>query len=235
MSGPPATREVAILGATGDLGFGLALRWAQAGVAVTIGSRSSERALEAAGRVRAALPGADVEGAANAEAVAAADVVVLSVPFAAQLATLEDVRPSLRAGQLLVDCTVPLATATGGKPTQILGLWHGSAAQQARASAPADVAVVSAFHTVSAATLADIARPLDEDVLLCGDRKADKARLARLVARIPGLRPVNAGGLDVSRIVEQLTPLLISVNIRYRTHAGLRVLGLPAGEHWSQA
>lgn len=98
---------------------------------------------------------------------------------------------------------------------------------------PDGVTVVGALHTVSAAKLADLDHGLDEDVLLCGDRKADKQRVARLVERIPGLRAVNAGALETARIVEQLTPLLISINIRYKTHAGLRILGLPAADHWS--
>jgi NADPH-dependent F420 reductase len=111
-------------------------------------------------------------------------------------------------------------------------VWAGSAAQQAQALLGEEIPVVGAFHTVSAATLADLRHELAEDVLLCGRRKADKARVARLVERIPGLRPVNAGPLETARIVETLTPLLISVNGRYRTHAGLRLTGLPPGDHW---
>jgi NADPH-dependent F420 reductase len=208
------------------------MRWAAAGVAVTIGSRDAGRAREAAARVRGALPDADVEGLANPEAAAAGPIVVLCVPFAAQLPTLATLADSLAPGSLLVDCTVPLATAVGGRPTQALGVWAGSAAQQAQALLGEEIPVVGAFHTVSAATLADPRHELAEDVLLCGRRKADKARVARLVERIPGLRPVNAGPLETARIVETLTPLLISVNGRYRTHAGLRLTGLPAGDHW---
>ncbi|HET6998564.1 MAG TPA: NADPH-dependent F420 reductase, partial [Solirubrobacterales bacterium] len=209
---------VPVIGASGDLGLGLALRWAAAGVPVVIGSRDAGRAREAAERVSAAVPGAEVAGMANADAAAAGPVVALCVPFAAQLPTLASLSESLVSDALLVDCSVPLATAVGGRPTHSLGVWHGSAAQQAQQAVPDGVSVVGAFHTVSAATLADLEHPLAEDVLLCGQRKADKARVAALVERIPGLRAVNAGSLETARIVEQLTPLLISVNSRYRTH-----------------
>jgi NADPH-dependent F420 reductase len=223
---------VPLIGATGDLGLGLALRWAAAGVPVAIGSRDAGRAREAAERVSAAVPGAAVEGVANAEAASRGPLVVLAVPFAAQISTLASLRESLAPGALLVDCSVPLATAVGGRPTHSIGVWHGSAAQQAQHALGDGVTVVGAFHTVSAATLTDLERPLHEDVLLCGQRKADKARVADLVERIPGLRAVNAGPLEAARIVEQLTPLLISVNARYKTHAGLRITGLPEGDHW---
>ena len=97
---------------------------------------------------------------------------------------------------------------------------------------PDGVTVVAALHTVGAPALAETSRDLDEDVLLCGDRKADKAGVARLIEAIPGLRAVNAGPLEMARIVEQLTPMLISINARYKTHAGIRITGLPEGDHW---
>lgn len=228
-----AINRVPILGATGDLGFGLALRLAAGGIPVTIGSRSGERAAAAAERVRDAVPGADVDGRANPEAAAVGDIVVLSVPFGAQLGTLAGIRESLAPGTVLVDCTVPLAAAVGGRATRALGVPQGSAAQASQEAVPDGVAVVGALHTVSAKSLANLSRPLDEDVLLCGDRKVDKQRVARLIESISGLRAVNAGSLEMARIVEQLTPMLISINIRYKTHAGLRILGLPAADHWS--
>jgi NADPH-dependent F420 reductase len=97
---------------------------------------------------------------------------------------------------------------------------------------PDGVTVVSALHTVSAPVISDLDAELDEDVLICGDRKEDKARVARLVEAVPGLRAVNAGALEMARIVEQLTPMLISINTRYKTHAGVRITGLPDGDHW---
>jgi hypothetical protein len=230
----PSAVRVPIIGGTGDLGFGLAVRWSLAGVAVTIGSRSAERARTAAARVRELVPDAGVEGVENVDAAGAGDVVVLAVPFAAQLSTLGAIASALSPGTILVDCAVPLATAVGGRPTEVLGLWRGSAAEQAQAAVPAGVTVVGALHSVSAAVLADLGQPLDEDVLLCGRRRADKGRVARLLQLIPGLRPVNAGTLDAARSAEQLTALLISINGRYKTHAGIRILRLPEDDHWAE-
>jgi len=223
---------IPIVGGTGALGAGLALRWAQAGAPIAIGSRSAERAEEAAAKLREAVPDTKVEGLLNEDAARAAEIVFLTVPFRAQSENLNNLREALRPGQILVDCTVPLAAAVSGKATRSLGVWQGSAAQQAQEMVPEGVAVVAALHTIGAPTLADPAAKLDEDVLVCGDRKADKTRVARLIELIPGLRAVNAGPLEMARIVEQLTPLLISVNVRYKAHAGIKLTGLPGGDHW---
>jgi NADPH-dependent F420 reductase len=224
---------IPIIGGTGALGFGLAVRWARAGQAVVIGSRSEERAAEAAAKVSELAPDAEVEGLSNEAAAKQGSVVFLTVPFRAQSENLTNLKDSLEPGQLLVDCTVPLAAAVSGKATRSLGVWQGSAAQQAQEMVPEGVTVVAALHTVSAPTLAAIEADLDEDVLLCGDRKADKAKVARLIEVIPGLRTVNAGPLEMARIVEQLTPLLISINARYKIHAGIKISGLPDSDHWA--
>jgi NADPH-dependent F420 reductase len=224
---------IPIVGGTGALGAGLALRWARAGRPIAIGSRSAERAEEAAARLRDSVPGAQVEGLQNEDAARRGEIVFLTVPFRAQSENLNNLRTALEPGQILVDCTVPLAAAVSGKATRSLGVWQGSAAQQAQEIVPEGVTVVAALHTVAAPTLGDPDATLDEDVLICGDRKADKERVARLVELIDGLRPVNAGALEMARIVEQLTPLLISVNTRYRAHAGIRLTGLPDDDHWS--
>jgi NADPH-dependent F420 reductase len=228
-----AGEPIPIVGGTGALGAGLALRWARAGRSVAIGSRSAERAEEAAARIRAAVPGAEIEGMLNEEAAKRAEAVFLTVPFRAQSENLNNLRGALTAGQILVDCTVPLAAAVSGKATRSLGVWQGSAAQQAQEMVPDGVRVVAGLHTVAAPTLADLDAELGEDVLVCGDRKADKARVAELIETIDGLRAVNAGPLEMARIVEQLTPLLISVNSRYKAHAGIRLTGLPEGDHWA--
>ena len=224
--------SIPIVGGTGALGAGLALRWAQAGAPIAIGSRSAERAEEAAAKLREAVPGAEVQGLHNADAARAAEIVFLTVPFRAQSENLNNLREALQPGQILVDCTVPLAAAVSGKATRTLGVWQGSAAQQAQEMVPEGVTVVAALHTVGAPTLGEPSAALDEDVLVCGDRKEDKARVARLIELIPGLRAVNAGPLEMARIVEQLTPLLISVNVRYKTHAGIKLTGLPSGDRW---
>jgi NADPH-dependent F420 reductase len=227
------TDPVPIIGGTGALGYGLALRWAREGVEVVIGSRKADRAVEAAQRVRDAVPDASVEGLPNEEAAQGGPIVFVCVPFRAQSETYNNLRDVLDAGQLVVDCTVPIAAAVSGKATRSLGVWQGSAAQQAQEMAPDGVTVIAALHSVSAPVLTDLERELDEDVLVCGERKADKARVAELVQRIPGLRAVNAGALEMARIAEQLTPMLISINARYKAHAGIRITGLPDQDHWS--
>jgi 8-hydroxy-5-deazaflavin:NADPH oxidoreductase len=223
---------IPIIGGTGALGYGLALRWAAAGRAVVIGSRSAERASEAARKLAETLPDAEIEGLPNEAAAKQGPVVFLTVPFRAQSENLNNLRDVLEPGQLLVDATNPLAAAIGGKATRTLGVWQGSAAQQAQEMVPDGVEVVAALHTLSAPTLSNLAADLGEDVLLCGDRRASKARVAELVEQIPGLRAVNAGQLEMARIVEQLTPLLISINARYKTRAGIRITGLPETNHW---
>jgi NADPH-dependent F420 reductase len=224
---------IPIVGGTGALGAGLALRWAKAGAPIVLGSRSAERAEEAAAKLREKVPGAQVEGMLNEDAAKRAEIVFLTVPFRAQSENLNNLREALQLGQILVDCTVPLAAAVSGKATRSLGVWQGSAAQQAQEMVPEGVAVIAALHTVGAPTLADPEAELDEDVLVCGDRKADKARVARLIELIPGLRPVNAGALEMARIVEQLTPMLISINSRYKAHAGIKLTNLPDADHWA--
>jgi 8-hydroxy-5-deazaflavin:NADPH oxidoreductase len=218
---------VPIIGGTGALGFGLALRLARAGVPVAIGSRDAGRASEAAARVGGQVPGAEVEGLENRVAGGRGPVVLLTVPFRAQSENLTNLREVLTEGQILVDATVPLAAAVSGKATRLLGVPQGSAAEQAQEMAPEGVTVVSALHTVSAQTLGDLHHELDEDVLVAGDSKEAKRRVAELLLRIPGLRPVDCGRLEAARYVEGITPLLISVNSRHKTHAGIRLTGLP--------
>jgi NADPH-dependent F420 reductase len=218
---------VPVIGGTGALGFAIALRLAHAGVPVAIGSRDAARAEEAAGRIRERVDGATAEGLENSEAAGRGPVVLLCVPFRAQSENLTNLKGALRPGQVLVDATVPLAAAVSGKATRLLGVPQGSAAQQAQEMAPEGVTVVSALHTVSAPVLGDLDNALDEDVLIAGDSKEAKAAVAELIRRIEGLRPVNAGRLEQARHIEALTPLLISVNINNKTHAGIRLTGLP--------
>jgi NADPH-dependent F420 reductase len=223
---------IPIIGGTGALGYGLALRWARAGQPIVIGSREASRAEEAAERVRAEVDGAEVQGLQNAEAASRGPIVFLTVPFRAQSETLTNLKDVLSEGQLLVDCTVPTAAAVSGKAARTLGVWQGSAAQQAEEMVPDGVTVISALHTVSAPRLSG-ADQLDEDVLICGDRKADKRRVARLIEEIDGLRAINAGALEMARIVETLTPMLISINVRYKARAGIRITDLPEGDPWA--
>jgi NADPH-dependent F420 reductase len=159
--------------------------------------------------------------------VQAAYAVILSVPFRNQSETLTNLRGAWLPGQLLIDATVPLAAAVSGKATRMLGVWQGSAAQQAREMVPEDVRVVSALHTVSAASLSDLEHPLEQDVLVCGDSREDKADAASLIELIDGLRCIDCGLLEMARITESLTAMLISVNSRYKAHAGIRLTSMP--------
>lgn len=222
---------MAIVGGSGALGFGLALRLGTAGVPIVIGSRDEERARETAAKLAARVPDGAFTGAANGPAAEGAEVVILSVPFRNQSETLTNLSGHLSEGQLVVDATVPLAAAVSGKATRTLGVWQGSAAQQAEEMLPAGVRVVSALHTVSAALLGDLDHELDEDVLVCGDRRSDKRVAAELIERVPGLRCVDCGRLETARITEQLTALIIGINVRYKTRAGIRITGL-GEERW---
>ena len=218
---------VPIIGGTGALGFGLALRWAAAGLPVVIGSRSQERAEESAAKLREQLPDARVEGLANDEAATRGPIVVLAVPFRNQSENLTNLKEVLREGQILVDSTVPLAAAVGGRATRLLGVPQGSAAQQAQEMVPDGVTVVSALHTIGARKLGDLAHPLDEDIPVMGNKKDAKAAVAGLIGRIEGLRPIDCGRLAMARVGEGITPLVISVNSRHKTHAGIRFTELP--------
>ena len=218
--------QVTVIGGTGALGAGLALRLAVAGVPVVIGSRDHDRARQAAARVREGAGSADVRGLENGPAAEASEVVFLCVPFRNQSETLTNLKNHLREGRLVVDATVPLAAAVSGRATRMLGVWQGSAAQQAAEMVPDGVRVVAALHTVNAPALRDLSQTLDEDVLVCGDRREDKARAAAYIELVPGLRCVDAGRLEMARTAEALTALLIGINARYRTHAGIKVTGL---------
>jgi 8-hydroxy-5-deazaflavin:NADPH oxidoreductase len=208
---------VAIVGATGDLGFGLALRLASAGVPVTIGSRDADRARQAAERARkAAGETAQVGGAENPEAVSRAELVFVTVPFAGQADIYRSIRDHVADGVVVCDTTTPLATAVGGRPTHVLRPWHGSAAEQAKALLPEGVNLVAGFHSVGAEALEDLGRDVDADVLLCGDDGESKAAVGALADRVAGLRWIDCGPLSMARVLEPITAVMISVNRRYR-------------------
>jgi 8-hydroxy-5-deazaflavin:NADPH oxidoreductase len=204
----------------------MALRLGGAGVPIVIGSRDGARALQAAQRAAELVPDGSFTGRENSEAVREARLVMLAVPFRSHSETLTNLKGALTPGQLLIDTTVPLAAAVSGKATRTLGVWQGSAAQQAQEMAPDGVRVVSGFHTVSAALLAKLDHRLDEDILLCGDKRDDKRAVAELVELIEGLRPVDCGALEMARILEQLTALIISINVRHKVRAGVKITGL---------
>jgi NADPH-dependent F420 reductase len=209
------------LGGTGEQGRGLARRFALAGHPVLLGSRSPDRAQAAANALRADLPaGAEVGGGANADVAARCDIAVVAVPYDGHAALLADLAAPL-AGKLVVDCVNPLGF--DGKGAYALDVAEGSAAEQAAALLP-ESTVVAAFHHVSAVLLLDPqVTSIDTDVLVLGDDREATDAVQDLVAAIPGMRGIYAGRLRNARQVEALTANLISVNRRYKSHAGLRV------------
>lgn len=222
-------QPIVILGGTGPQGQGLALRWARAGETVIIGSRDRKRAQDAASKIAARVQ-ARISGMENSEACAASDLCVLTVPFEGQAELLKQLKPSFRPGSVLIDSTVPLAASVGGRPTRVLGVWQGSAAQQAAELVSEGVRVAAAFHHVSADLLNGDA-PIDCDVIVCSDSDHARRTAAELAEKIPNIRAVDGGKLENARIVEQITALLITLNIRHKVHsAGIRVTGLPRAE-----
>ena len=212
-----ATVVIGILGGTGDEGRGLACRFARAGNPVIIGSRSAERAAAA---VQALGPDLGIRGMVNADAAAAADVVIVAVPWDGHGDLLKTLAGTL-AGKVVIDCVNPLGFDQHG--AYPLAVAEGSAAQQAAAVLP-DSMVVGAFHHVSSVLLLDPAVDrVDLDVLVLGDDRRATDLVQELAARIPGTRGVYAGRLRNCGQVEALTANLVSVNRRYKAHAGLRV------------
>ena len=219
---------IAILGGTGDQGLGLALRFARAGRPVVIGSRKLERALEAAEKVREAVPGANVEGLANEDATRRAPLVILSVPFEHFASTVKGIRQELVDGQVVISMGVPLAAAVGDGAVRTLGIWQGSCAELVKSLVPKGVEVVSAFQNVSAHRLQHPEEPVECDVIVSG-AKGPRERVMALCELVPGLRGIDGGPLSNARIVEAVTALLIGLNIRYKIPEGLgiRLTGLP--------
>ena len=221
-----ADGAVAILGGTGKLGTGLALRWALAGRRVLIGSRRAGAAQAAAARLAAEHPGTamSVAGASNADAAASCSIAVVAVPFWAQAATLRPLGAAL-SGRVVVSAAVPLRfdAELGAVAVEVP---EGSAAEQAAALLEG-ARVVGGLHTVSSVTLQRAPRPVDGDVLLTADDPAALATVADLVRAIPHLRPVDAGPLAVSRHIEALATVLIGINRRVRRHTGIAITDLP--------
>jgi NADPH-dependent F420 reductase len=215
--------KVAFIGGTGPEGKGLAYRFALAGHEILIGSRSADRAVEAAREI-AARVSTTVRGLENADAARDADVVVLTVPYDAQATTLPALREAI-ASKIVVSTAVPLSFE-GGKPA-MLAVPEGSAAEQASAEGGLPGArVVGAFQNLGAAKLWAGDDPLDQDVLVCSDDAEAKREVMALAEAIRGVRAVDAGPLAASRYVEGVTVLLIGVNKRYKATTGVRIVGI---------
>jgi len=220
---------IAIIGGTGPAGTGLALRFARAGEVVIIGSREAARAEQTASMIREkAGADAQVSGMENSAACAASDLLVLTVPFDGQAALLKQLKPAMRPGSILIDATVPLAASVGGRASRTLGVWQGSAAQQTAELVPKGVSVVAAFQNVSADILnSDSNEDVACDVIVCSDDPNATQVAMELAAKIPHVRAIDGGKLENARIVEQITALLIGLNIRHKGHGGIRITGLP--------
>jgi len=228
VSGP-----IAILGGTGPAGMGLALRLAKAGEAVVIGSRSAERARETAANIKQRVgTAAMVSGEENGVACAASELLALTVPFEGQAALLKQLKPAFRQGSILIDATVPLASSVGGRASRMLGVWQGSAAQQTAELVPKSVRVVAAFQNCSADAM-NGDDPVECDVIVCSDEEQATRTVCDLVTKIPGLRAIDGGKLENARLVEQITALLIGLNIRHKGHGGIRITGLPPAAYKS--
>ena len=207
--------RIGVLGGTGDQGQGLALRLAKSGLSVTVGSRSLERA-----QASAAELGNGIVGLSNADCASASDIVIAAVPYDGHKDLLESIRAEL-VGKIVIDCVNPLGFDKQG--AFVLPVPEGSAAQQAQAVLP-ESTVVGAFHNVSAQLLLDTSvETITTDVLVLGDDREATDAVQALVDRIPGMRGIFGGRLRNAAQVEALTANLISVNRRYKVHAGIRI------------
>jgi NADPH-dependent F420 reductase len=219
--------DVAIIGGTGEEGIGHALRLAQAGHHVVIGSRSDEKGASRAADARAILgDGVGVTGTTNEAAAGGCEVVFVTVPYAGQADIYRAIKGHVRTGAIVCDATSPLATAVGGRAWHVVRPWHGSAAEQAAAILDAGVRMTAGFHTISAEALQALETPMDSDVLVCGDDPEAKAVVGGLIEQIPDLRWVDCGLLSQARTAEPLTALLISINRTYKIRdSGFRITG----------
>jgi 8-hydroxy-5-deazaflavin:NADPH oxidoreductase len=222
-----APMPIAVLGGTGPEGFGLALRWAQAGETVIIGSRDAKRAHDAAEKIKQRVgTSAKISGEENLAVCAAAELLVLTIPFEGHAALLKQLKPAIRPGCIVIDATVPLAASVGGRATRTLGVWQGSAAQQTAELVPKGIPVVAAFQNVGAELL-NADGPVECDVIVCSDDPSASQIARSLATKIPGVRAIDGGKLENARILEQITALLIGLNIRHKGHSGIRITGLP--------
>ncbi len=215
---------IAIIGGTGDEGLGLAMRFAAAGQEVVIGSRLAERARTAAETVRAAVPNCSVDGAENAAAARRADVIFISVPYSGQRDTVTALKDVI-GNKLVVSIVVPMEFETGG--ARAVAVEEGSAAEQTKAILGEGSRVVSGFHNLSSHELMRVDLPLDSDVLICGGDAESRQQVMLLAGLLSGCRGIDAGPLRNSRYIEDITVLLVGINRRYKTQAGVRIVGIP--------
>jgi 8-hydroxy-5-deazaflavin:NADPH oxidoreductase len=218
--------KMAIIGGTGGQGLGIAIRFVQAGEDVIIGSRTIEKAQAAVDKVKGLLGKVDnIKAAENADAAAEAELLVLTVPLAAQKSTLRSIKEGA-SGKILLDATGPLESAIGGSPIEYVALWDGAAAERS-AKILKDTNVICAFNNISSAALMNFEEPIDCDCLISGDDANSKDVAAELIEKIPGVKVIDCGPLARAKIIEKITPLLIGLNIKNKTQfGGIRITGL---------
>ena len=222
--------KIGIIGGTGSQGLGIAKRLAIAGEDVIVGSRKEEKALkivkETNEEIKEYNP-KELVGMANEDAAAAADVLILTVPLEAQSATLKTIKENAK-GKVLLDATVPLETAIGGPVSNVMHINPGSAAERsAKLLKDVDVEVVAAFNNISNSHLANLPDPIDCDCLICGDDSEAKQIAKDIIEKIPDLRVIDIGPLSKAHLIESITPLLIGMNIKFKSHyGGFRITGI---------
>ena len=221
--------KVSIIGGTGPQGLGIAERLTIAGVDVIVGSRKEEKALDVVAQAKEDLSDYDLSnmvGMANEDAAKEGDVLIITVPLAAQKPTIEGIK-EFCADKIVMDATVPLETAIGGKPFRFIDLMEGSAAERTASILEGTGAKV--ICNISNSHLANIPEDIDCDCLIAGDDAEAKATAAEIIDKIPGIKTIDCGILEKARIIEKITPLLIGLNIKYKSHyGGLRITGIPA-------
>lgn len=220
--------KMAIIGGTGGQGLGIAIRFVQAGEDVIIGSRTIEKAQTAVDKIKELLKKEEIpnlKAAENPDAAKEADILVLTVPLAAQRATLMSIKEGA-TGKILMDATGPLETAIGGAPTRCLYLPEGAASERAQKIVP-ETNVICAFNNISSGALMNFTEPIDCDCLISGDNPEAKITAAKLIDQIPGVQVVDCGPLERAQIIEKITPLLIGLNIKKTCKdAGIRITGI---------
>ena len=222
---------ISVIGGNGPQGLGIAKRLALAGEPVIVGSRKEEKALQIVEEALEELKDYDIaemKGMSNEDAAKEGDILIITVPLAAQKPTLEGIK-EFCTDKIVLDATVPLETAIGGKPFRFIDLMEGSAAERtAKILEGTGAKVICAFCNISNSHLANIPEEIDCDCLIAGDDKEAKEIASEVINKIPGIRTIDTGILEKSRIIEKITPLLIGLNIKYKSHyGGLRITGIP--------
>jgi len=220
--------KIAIIGGTGGQGLGIAIRFVQAGEDVIIGSRTMEKAQAAVDKIKDLLEQDDfpnLKAAENSDAASEAELMVLTVPLAAQTSTCKSIKEGA-AGKIVIDATGPLESAIGGSPTRCLYLPEGAAAERSQKVLP-DSKLICGFNNISSGALMNFNEPIDCDCLIAGDDQEAKVTVAKLIDKLPGVQTVDCGPLERAQIIEKITPLLIGLNIKKTCKdAGIRITGI---------